>query len=284
MVIAVSLARPQVGNCTGPDVSAHLDSEGQLRDRGILTLIEGKGSKVRLAEASEIRLGRQRSPKNHTGPNMVPYLRAANVTWDGLDLTDVKKMNFAPSDVSSYRLHQGDVLVAEASGSASEVGKPAIWDGSIMDCCFQNTLLRIRSERLVPEYLHFVLLALARSGVFARASKGVGIHHLSKAGLSHVMVEVPPLQAQHELVRIISEQQAGYAALDRAIGIQLRRADRLRAAILVAAFSGKLVPQDPDDEHAGMLLDRIATERSSSSGHKPTRTRKRRGPRQKVTA
>ncbi|MDE2942176.1 MAG: restriction endonuclease subunit S, partial [Chloroflexota bacterium] len=44
------------------------------------------------AQLGEVRLGRQRSPKKATGPHMRPYLRAANVTWDGLDLSDVKSM------------------------------------------------------------------------------------------------------------------------------------------------------------------------------------------------
>ncbi len=49
---------------------------------------------ARLDELAEVRLGRQRSPKNHSGSRMRPYLRAANVTWSGLDLNDVKEMNF----------------------------------------------------------------------------------------------------------------------------------------------------------------------------------------------
>jgi type I restriction enzyme, S subunit len=246
----------------------------QLRDQDIFALITGKGAKVRLGEICDIRLGRQRSPKNHSGPNMVPYLRAANVTWDGLDLTDVKQMNFAPAEVSTYRLQRGDVLVAEASGSASEVGKPAIWDESIPVCCFQNTLLRLRSERLVSEYLYLVLLALARSGAFARASKGVGIHHLSKAGISNLEIEVPSKETQHELVATITDQQEWYEALDRAISMGLQRASRLRLSVLAAAFSGKLALQDSSDEPASILLKRIAAGRVKSSGRRTRRGRK----------
>ncbi len=256
----------------------------QLRDQGIFALTKGKGSKVRLAEICEIRLGRQRSPKNHSGPNMVSYLRAANVAWEGLDLTDVKQMNFTPSEVSNYRLQRGDVLVAEASGSASEVGKPAIWDEGIPVCCFQNTLLRLRSEHLLPEYLYFVLLGLARSGAFARASRGVGIHHLSKAGIADVMIEVPSLKIQRELVATIIDQQEQYAVLGRAISMGLQRASRLRASVLAAAFSGRLAPQDPSDEPASIVLERIAAERASSNGCKARPTRKPGIRGEKVTA
>src|SRR5262249_1725905 len=97
----------------------------------------------RMDEIGEIQLGRQRSPKDHVGPHMRPYLRAANVTWNGWDLTDVKEMNFAPTEFETYCLKDGDILLNEGSGSAKEVGKPVVWRGQIADVCFQNTLLRV---------------------------------------------------------------------------------------------------------------------------------------------
>ena len=60
-----------------------------------------------LAQLGEVRLGRQRSPKRATGPNMRPYMRATNVTWDGLDLTDVKEMDFTPAEYETYGLLPG---------------------------------------------------------------------------------------------------------------------------------------------------------------------------------
>ncbi len=73
-----------------------------------------------LSLLGEVRLGRQRSPKRATGP----YLRAANVTWDGLDLSNVKQMDFNPPEFEVYQLVPGDILLGEASGSVDEVGKP----------------------------------------------------------------------------------------------------------------------------------------------------------------
>jgi len=64
---------------------------------------------------------------------MRPYLRAANVTWDGLALDDVKEMHFTAAEAETFRLRLGDILLSEASGSASEVGKPAMWAGEIED-------------------------------------------------------------------------------------------------------------------------------------------------------
>jgi type I restriction enzyme S subunit len=115
-----------------------------------VTELPPKWVRAPLASIAEVQLGRQRSPKNHFGPNMKPYLRAANVTWDGLALDDVKEMHFSPKEVATFRLAPGDILLSEASGSASEVGKPALWRGEIEDCCFQNTLLRVRTGHVQP--------------------------------------------------------------------------------------------------------------------------------------
>jgi type I restriction enzyme, S subunit len=94
------------------------------------------------AAVADVALGRQRSPQHHTGPNMRPYLRSANVTWAGIDLSDVKEMNFHSGDAEAFALKPGDLLLNEASGSPNEVGKPAIWRGEIEGCCFQTQIRR----------------------------------------------------------------------------------------------------------------------------------------------
>jgi type I restriction enzyme S subunit len=75
---------------------------------------------------------------------MRPYMRAANVTWQGIDTTDVKEMDFTPAEYEVYALHRGDILLGEASGSSGEVGKSAIWRNDVPGACFQNTLIRVR--------------------------------------------------------------------------------------------------------------------------------------------
>ena len=71
-------------------------------------------------------------------------MRAANVKWSGLELSDVNEMAFTEAESVTYELRPGDLLLGEASGSPSEVGKPGQYKGEIDGCCFQNTLLRVR--------------------------------------------------------------------------------------------------------------------------------------------
>jgi type I restriction enzyme S subunit len=69
-------------------------------------------ARASVGEVGDVRLGRQRSPKNRSAEFPTKYVRAANITWNGLDLSDVLDMDFRPSELASYRLQPGDVLLA----------------------------------------------------------------------------------------------------------------------------------------------------------------------------
>ncbi len=189
---------------------------------------------VALAEVAEVRLGRQRSPKNHTGDSMRPYLRAANIGWSGLLLNDVKTMNFTEKEMGVYRLRPGDLLLNEASGSPREVGKPAIWNGEIEGCAIQNTLIRVRpSKRVEPRFLLHFFRNQASSGRFATAARGVGIHHLGADVLSEWPVPLPPLCDQQRLASVLD-------AADRLRAMRrqsLHKLDDLRQASFVEMFA-----------------------------------------------
>jgi type I restriction enzyme, S subunit len=195
---------------------------------------------VTVESIGEVILGRQRAPENHNGPNMRPYVRAANITWDGWDLSDVKKMNFDKRDFERFKLQPGDVLINEGSGSADEVGKPCIWNGEVKNCCFQNTLIAVRPHATIPEYLYFVLLHAAVSKAFVDEARGVNIHHIGRAGLAQFVIPVPPSEEQQEIVRRI---KAAFRAIDKIMAETSRAAellDRLAQATLAKAFRGEL--------------------------------------------
>ena len=239
--------------------------EPSAPDTPALPKLPGGWAWASLDSISEVRLGRQRSPKRATGPYMRPYIRAANVTWNGLALSDVKEMDFNPVEFETYRLEPGDILLAEASGSPDEVGKPAIWDGRIEDCCFQNTLIRVRAFHQIVPYLFYHLLSDARSGALGRAARGVGIHHLGAEHTASWAVALPPLAEQYRIVAEVERRLSVVQQAEATVEASLARAERLRQSILKQAFSGKLVPQDPDDEPASALLERIRDERSAQA-------------------
>lgn len=190
-----------------------------------------------LARASEVQLGQQRAPVHAAATEQVPYVRAANVTWEGLDLTDVKTMGFPNPD--RYRLRVGDVLLAEASGSASEVGKPSMWNGEIPGACYQKTLIRIRPkpDMLLPRFVYYVFLHTSLSGQFARLAPGVGILHLTAERMLEWPIAIPPLGEQQEIVAEVDHRLSIVREVEAEVDANLKRAQALRQSILSAAFA-----------------------------------------------
>ena len=191
-------------------------------------------------DVANVQLGRQRSPEHHSGPKLRPYLRAANVTWDGINIDDVKEMNFDAGDFETYRLRPGDLLLNEASGSPNEVGKPAVWNGEIEDCCFQNTLLRLQARDIDPGYLYWYCYMAASTGRFGEAGRGVNIRHLGKQGLARFPIRVAPKGEQERIVTQLEAQFQQSSDCETSIRQALERANGLRRSILAKAFSGQL--------------------------------------------
>ncbi len=210
-----------------------------------------------LSEVAELQLGQRRAPE-FANDAMFPYVRAANITWRGLDLSDVKTMGFAEPD--RLILRPGDVVLSEASGSAKEVGKPALWRGEIPRCCFQATVLRVRSqtESVSGAWLHLSFLRDATLGAFAAMAPGVGILHLTAERMRAWPVPVAPAKEQARLAEVVDHAMACSYAQEDATNTLSRRATSLDSAILAKAFRGELVPQDRNDEPASEVLTRLA--------------------------
>jgi type I restriction enzyme S subunit len=228
---------------------------------------------VRLDGVCDVQLGQQRAPVHTAAEIQHPYVRAANITWSGLDLSDVKSMGFP--DRERYRLKYGDVLLSEASGSPMEAGKPAVWKEQIPGACYQKTLLRVRAldpNRLLPEYLRLVFLRDCLTGKFAKLAPGVGIVHITAERLVAWAVPLPPTTEQRRIVVETERVESILSRLSSSATEQIARLARLRQAILKWAFEGKLADQDPADEPASVLLERIRSEREATP---PTRAKTR---------
>ena len=152
-----------------------------------------------LREVAEVRMGRQRSPRHAHGDHMLPYVRAANITQDALDLTSILKMNFDPKEQQTYALRPGDILVTEGCGSLAGIGANAVWKGEVGGVvCIQNTVIRLRAEGVSPRLLHHWARYAFGAGLFARAAKGTTIFHIGQKRCEQMGVRLPPLGLARE--------------------------------------------------------------------------------------
>ena len=229
--------------------------------------------RVNLGTVADIQGGIQKQPKRAPSNHHFPFLRVANVHRGRLVLDEIHRVELFGNELERLRLLRGDLLIVEGNGSPGEIGRMAIWDGSIVDCVHQNHIIRARpTGSLQSEFLAMYWNSPTGSRlVQAVTSSTSGLLTLSVAKVSRIPVPVPPLSEQRRLVAIVESQ---FAVIDRMaldVGIQLRRAARLRQSILVAAFEGRLVPQDPNDEPASAPIDRIGSTPTAADSKPVTR-------------
>lgn len=201
-----------------------------------------KWQRRQLADVAEVTMGRQRSPKHASGSHVVPYLRAANVKDGRLELDDVLEMNFTPEEQEKYRLRPGDVLLTEGSGSRSQVGASAAWNGEPSSVvCFQNTLLRLRARPGVsdPRFLEHWARHAHRTGQWAAVATGTNILHIGAKRAQALEIHLPPLDEQ---VRIAETCETAEAFLLNAVETHRTAsavADALRAELFGAGVAAQ---------------------------------------------
>lgn len=209
-----------------------------------------------VARVGTVRLGRQRSPDKQTGRFATKYLRAANVTSEGLDLSEVFEMDFTPAEREVYGLKQGDIVLAEASGTASQVGRAALWSDEIPGCCFQNTVIRFRPHAVVSEYALIVFRHYAERGAFGRTARGVGIQHLGASRFAQMPFPLPPLAEQNWIATEVEQRLARLREAVASLRSALQRIDEQNREILAAAVSGDMVePEAVVAVREGRALD-----------------------------
>jgi type I restriction enzyme S subunit len=149
-------------------------------------------------------------------------------------------MEFSPAERERFALRDGDIVLSEASGSPSQVGKPAVWRDELPLCCFQNTVLRLRPAVLGSKYVLVVFQHFYANSVFAKVAGGVGINHLGAEKFSAIPFPLPPLAEQTRIVEEVERRLSVVEELESVVSANLQRATRLRQSILQRAFSGAL--------------------------------------------
>lgn len=103
-----------------------------------------------LNAVSDIQGGLQVTKARDSLPIECPYLRVANVHRSRLELSEIKLIRLTTAEFARVKLERGDLLLVEGHGNPLEIGRAAIWDGSIADCVHQNHLIRVRPDALEP--------------------------------------------------------------------------------------------------------------------------------------
>ena len=190
----------------------------------------------------------------------VPVLRIPNIVDGAVSHSDLKYAALPEKESQQLRLRAGDILLIRSNGSVSLVGKCALVREADRDFAYAGYLIRLRPDanKVSPEFLNLVLGSYnIRKQIEIPARSTSGVNNINSEEVRALQFVLPPLAEQKEIVRRVE----GLFLLADQIEVRLRAAqrqvDKLTPSLLARAFAGKLVPQDPNDESAAVLLERI---------------------------
>lgn len=174
----------------------------------------------------EVQLGKMLSPKSKRGTSPLPYLGNKNVQWGRFDLSEVQKMDFSPEEFQKFKLQPGDLLVCEGG----EVGRSAIWEGQIEDCCFQKAIHRLRplDGRATTEYMLEFMMWAGTKGLFFSLTGHSTIAHLTAVKLKGFPVPLIASAAQFGFL----DRIRGFKHALKTVQEGHDKTVRLRAALL----------------------------------------------------
>jgi len=160
-----------------------------------------------------VQLGKMLDSKRNVGVEK-PYLGNRAVQWDRIDIVDLPTVPMSSSDLDKFRLRKGDLLVCEGG----EVGRAAIWNGSLEECYYQKALHRLRPLREFDARLMVAILwQWSTRGLLANYVTQTSIAHLPREKFMEVPIPRPPLPEQRAITAALSDVDALLGGLDRLI-------------------------------------------------------------------
>ena len=192
--------------------------------------------------------------------NGIPVLRIPNIKDGKIDATDLKFSHFDEKEIKSLSLKTGDLLLIRSNGSVELVGKVAIVDSKFEGFMYAGYLIRLRFDttKVNPLYLSFYLSSPAiRSHIELTARSTSGVNNINSEEVKAISLELPSLEEQAEIVRRVEKLFAYAERLEARYDSTSEHVERLTPSLLAKAFRGELVSQDPNDEPASVLLERI---------------------------
>ncbi len=171
-------------------------------------------------------------------------------------MNDVLEMRFKEDEFDRFSIVKGDLVVCEGG----EPGRCAIWDSD--DAIFyQKALHRVRPISVLSEFIYYAMRAFIGAGIYDRYYTGTTIKHLTGQSIKILPIPLPPFNEQRRLTEQLNKLQLYIDAIESDKNDVITLIDQTKSRILDLAIRGQLVPQDPADEPASVLLERIRAEK-----------------------
>lgn len=197
-----------------------------------------------------------------------PVLRIPNVNQANISFEDVKFADQTASLKDDAKLDAGDLLIIRTNGSRDLIGRSAVVRQELeQDYYFASYLIRYRllgSDRIFAWLATIWHAQPIRSWMIRTAATSAGQYNISVSALNNLAIPLPPQEEAKYIAEEVERRLSIVDKLEATVEENLKQAAGLRQSILKQAFSGELVPQDPNDEPASVLLEQIREEREAA--------------------
>ncbi|MCK1471310.1 hypothetical protein IVB51_29180 [Bradyrhizobium sp. CW10] len=207
---------------------------------------------------------------------MLGVVKVSAVTWGRFDPNESKTL---PSDYSppeKARIRFGDLLISRAN-TLELVGAVALVEEEPRCLYLSDKILRLVLDQEAKRWVLWFLRSPAGRHQIESLATGnqLSMRNISQDALRRMRLPFPPSEVRQELIGWLEASFARADRLDAEAGHARALLDRLEAAILTKAFKGELVPQDPNDEPASVLLERIRAQRAAAAPASKTKRGRR---------
>ena len=202
----------------------------------------GLAADRRITDFFTISGGLTKNSKRESFPLKIQYLRVANVYYDHLDLGNVKLIGVRESEIADKLLKKDDLLFVEGNGSKEQIGRVALWDGSIDPCLHQNHIIKGRPNgTMLPKYaLYYLISGQGRNQIMRVASSTSGLYTLSTGKIGNLLIPFCDKNKQQSIIACIEERLSVCDSIEQTVDAALQQADAMRQSILKEAFEGRL--------------------------------------------
>ena len=211
---------------------------------------------TKLGSYMDVRDGTHDTPKYFDSG--IPFVTSKNL---GDGKIDFKNVNYI-SDEDSQKFNQrsrveaGDILMA----MIGTIGKPVVapkveFEYSIKNVALFKRLTIEQNSKFIRDYLQYSEKRLRK------CASGGNQKFLSLKKLKEILIPIPPSSEQKQIVSVLSDYLSLVECIDSDQNALQQLASQLKQKVLDIAMQGKLVPQDPNDEPASVLLEKIRAEK-----------------------
>lgn len=192
--------------------------------------------------------------------NGIPLVNPTHIQDNRIDHDPAFSVSNAKrKELENYVLQENDIII----GRRGEMGRCALVSRKEAGWLCGTGSLFVRPKSGVdPPFLFLILRNGETKAFLENESKGTTMSNLNLGILERVPVSYPTLAEQHEIVRRVEALFKTANTLEARYLKAKAQVDKLTQSILARAFCGELVSQDPNDEPASALLERIRCERS----------------------